>query len=683
MPPRAPRWKTSDGSPRSSASDLAATGVRYAETVFSPGNHARRLGGDWHGPIEAVLDGLAAGERAHGVTVRLCPDIVRDAGMDDADRTLEVALRYADRGVVALNCAGSERTGIEPFARHFRAATDAGLTQRAARRRMGGPRQHVGNPRALPAGSDRPRGPCDRGPGPRRRVGATTASPSRCARSRTSRPARIRAWARIPFPALRDAGVVVTLNSDDPAMFGGWLTEVYAAARDAWYLDDDDLAAIARAAVDASFAEEPMRRELRQAIDAWLTDPVAAPASAGGTLTVRPAGARWTSFPHQTSIHSNGSQATIREREAVVAVVGLGYVGLPLLVAIRRAGYPAIGFDTDADQDRLAPRRALLSGRHPCLGADLAGTRSPMRDDAAGAGGRGHRRAVPADAAGRRRSRPVDGRRRRDRGRRRAAPRHAGHPRVHDLAGHDGGVPPPDPRDGRTRRRRRLRARLLPRAHRPRPEPSSDPGHAEDRERADRARAATWRCRSTRRSCHSIAVTSSPREAEMAKLIENTYRQVNIALVNELASRWPDLGVDIWEALHAAATKPFGYQAFWPGPGVGGHCIAIDPTYLSWRAGQQLGYRRAGSSSTRSRSTTGMPEYVATRVARGAEPRGQGGQRLSASWGSASPSSPASTTCGGRRRSPCSSDSRPRARGSPSTTRWCPRSRSRARSCVR
>ena len=100
----------------------------------------------------------------------------------------------------------------------------------------------------------------------------------------------------------------------------------------------------------------------------------------------------------------------------------------------------------------------------------------------------------------------------------------------------------------------------------------------------------------------------------MAKLIENTYRQVNIALVNELAVLARELGVDIWESLHAAATKPFGYQPFWPGPGVGGHCISIDPTYLSWRAGQQLGYRvefieHANEVNNR------MPDYVVSRIA--------------------------------------------------------------------
>ena len=82
-----------------------------------------------------------------------------------------------------------------------------------------------------------------------------------------------------PFPVLRDAGVAVTLNSDDPAMFGGWLTEVYAAARDAWNLDDEDLAAIAGTAVDASFAEDAQRTELRSGIERWLVAPVASPAS--------------------------------------------------------------------------------------------------------------------------------------------------------------------------------------------------------------------------------------------------------------------------------------------------------------------------------------------------------------------------------------------------------------------
>lgn len=82
---------------------------------------------------------------------------------------------------------------------------------------------------------------------------------------------------------------------------------------------------------------------------------------------------------------------------------------------------------------------------------------------------------------------------------------------------------------------------------------------------------------------------SSPREAEMAKLLENTFRHVNIALVNELAVFAHDLGVNVWESIDAAATKPFGFMKFTPGPGVGGHCLPIDPSYLSWKVRTELG----------------------------------------------------------------------------------------------
>jgi UDP-N-acetyl-D-glucosamine dehydrogenase len=110
-----------------------------------------------------------------------------------------------------------------------------------------------------------------------------------------------------------------------------------------------------------------------------------------------------------------------------------------------------------------------------------------------------------------------------------------------------------------------------------------------------------------------VVTLSSPRNAEMAKLIENTFRQVNIALVNELATIAPAIGVDIWEALDAAATKPFGYMPFWPGPGVGGHCIAIDPSYLSWRVEQRLGFGIGFVQHARSVNNR-MPAYVAARV---------------------------------------------------------------------
>ena len=88
--------------------------------------------------------------------------------------------------------------------------------------------------------------------------------------------------------------------------------------------------------------------------------------------------------------------------------------------------------------------------------------------------------------------------------------------------------------------------------------------------------------------CDTVVEAKSAREAEMAKLLENTYRHVNIALVNEMAIFCHELGVDLWDAIRCAATKPFGFQAFYPGPGVGGHCIPIDPNYLSYKVRAEL-----------------------------------------------------------------------------------------------
>src|SRR5580693_2384987 len=88
--------------------------------------------------------------------------------------------------------------------------------------------------------------------------------------------------------------------------------------------------------------------------------------------------------------------------------------------------------------------------------------------------------------------------------------------------------------------------------------------------------------------CDHVVRATGAREAEMAKLLENTYRHVNIALVNEMAIFCHELGVDLWDAIRCAATKPFGFQAFYPGPGVGGHCIPIDPNYLSYKVRAEL-----------------------------------------------------------------------------------------------
>jgi UDP-N-acetyl-D-glucosamine dehydrogenase len=111
----------------------------------------------------------------------------------------------------------------------------------------------------------------------------------------------------------------------------------------------------------------------------------------------------------------------------------------------------------------------------------------------------------------------------------------------------------------------------------------------------------------------TVVSVSSPRVAEMVKLLENTFRAVNIGLVNELALMCNKLGIDVWEVIDAAKTKPFGFMPFYPGPGLGGHCIPIDPFYLSWKA-KQTGFdprfiELAGQVNA------SMPHFVADAIA--------------------------------------------------------------------
>jgi len=109
-----------------------------------------------------------------------------------------------------------------------------------------------------------------------------------------------------------------------------------------------------------------------------------------------------------------------------------------------------------------------------------------------------------------------------------------------------------------------------------------------------------------------VVPVSSTSAAELAKLLENTFRSINIGLVNELAIMCHLLGVDVWEVIKAAATKPFGFMPFYPGPGLGGHCIPIDPIYLSWKL-KTMNYR-ARFIELASEINTHMPEYVVTRI---------------------------------------------------------------------
>ena len=119
----------------------------------------------------------------------------------------------------------------------------------------------------------------------------------------------------------------------------------------------------------------------------------------------------------------------------------------------------------------------------------------------------------------------------------------------------------------------------------------------------------------------TIVPVSSCRAAEATKLLENIFRGVNIALVNELKIVYGTMGIDVWEVIQAAKTKPFGYMPFYPGPGLGGHCIPIDPFYLTWKA-------REYGQSTRfielaGEINTAMPEYVVHQVIEALNARGK------------------------------------------------------------
>jgi UDP-N-acetyl-D-glucosamine dehydrogenase len=114
---------------------------------------------------------------------------------------------------------------------------------------------------------------------------------------------------------------------------------------------------------------------------------------------------------------------------------------------------------------------------------------------------------------------------------------------------------------------------------------------------------------------------STPEVAEACKILENTYRAINIALVNEMKMLYDRMGIDIWEVIDAAKTKPFGFQAFYPGPGLGGHCIPIDPFYLTWVA------RKFGQTTRfielAGEINTGMPGWVVSKIADALNDRGK------------------------------------------------------------
>lgn len=111
-----------------------------------------------------------------------------------------------------------------------------------------------------------------------------------------------------------------------------------------------------------------------------------------------------------------------------------------------------------------------------------------------------------------------------------------------------------------------------------------------------------------------VTKVSSPKVAEMEKILENTYRNINIGLVNEMAQLCDRMDIDIWEVIEAAKTKPYGFTAFYPGPGLGGHCIPLDPYYLTWKA-REYGFHTSMIEASMT-VNDGMPEWCASRAAR-------------------------------------------------------------------
>lgn len=318
--------------------------------------------------------------------------------------------------------------------------------------------------------------------------------------------------------------------------------------------------------------------------------------------------------------------AAIEDRAVPVAVVGLGVVGLPLAVALHAAGFRVLGHDTDRSKlARLARGENPL--RHlpgPAVEALLASARFEVVQDPARLGeARCFLLCVPT---------PLDARREPDLSAVEAAAR--------SVARHlpKGALVVLESTTWPGTTREVLAPILLAAGHGLGTEVAlaysperEDPGNPErTSSRIPKLVAGLdARAASLARALYStfvphVHVVASPEVAEMAKLLENTYRAVNIALVNEVKLACEALGLDVWQVIDAAATKPFGFQRFDPGPGMGGHCIPIDPFYLAWAA------RRAGAGARfvelAGEINRAMPAHVVRRAVAALAARGRGTQ---------------------------------------------------------
>jgi adenosine deaminase len=249
--------------------DQAADGVRYAEVSFSLPEHSVRSG-DWDAPILAVLDGFAEGRRDFGIECRPYVDIVRGVGMQLSRMAMESAVRHRDDGVIGVGLGGDEKHPASDYAHLFRYAVERGLRSIPHAGETAGPGSVWSALDDL--GADRI------GHGIR-----SLEDPDLVERLRSERiPLDVCPTSNImtrvvpsiqrhPLPAMLDAGLLVTLNADDPSMFHAPLSGEYRLAREVFEMDDEALADLARNAVEASFADEDTKARLAKEVDAWPT----------------------------------------------------------------------------------------------------------------------------------------------------------------------------------------------------------------------------------------------------------------------------------------------------------------------------------------------------------------------------------------------------------------------------
>jgi UDP-N-acetyl-D-glucosamine dehydrogenase len=316
-------------------------------------------------------------------------------------------------------------------------------------------------------------------------------------------------------------------------------------------------------------------------------------------------------------------KAKIDSKSAVVGVIGLGYVGLPLVAAFHRAGFATIGFDVDPKKiDALKKGQSYLKHLGDSLVSDLqSGAKFDATLDFA--------RLAEADAIISCVPTPLGPHLEPDLSYvERTADDIAAALRPQQLVVLESTTYP-----------RTTREIMLPRFEARGLKCGKDfyLGYSPEREDPGRKDFNTQTIPKLvggideisgelaeslyRHAIKQVIRVSSAEVAEAAKLLENIYRAVNIALVNEMKMVLTAMGIDVWEVIRAASTKPFGFQAFYPGPGLGGHCIPIDPFYLTWKArevGMPTRFIELAGEVNR-----GMPHYVVDRVTLALNERGK------------------------------------------------------------